>query len=74
MMDMVETVSKAIFDAMDVTDGLDYSSAERYARAAMVAMRHPSAEVVEAGNVIVRRSLFNSTSVWEAMIDAALKP
>lgn len=45
---MIEKVAKAIFDAMDVTDGLDASSADRYARAAIEAMREPSRDMILA--------------------------
>lgn len=51
MTDMVERVSKAIFDAMDVADGLDGSAAERYALAAIEAMREPTDVMTEAGAV-----------------------
>lgn len=36
---MVERVARAIFDAMDIADGLDGTVAEKYARAAIEAMR-----------------------------------
>lgn len=35
---LVDRVAKAIYDAMDITDSLDGTSAERYARAATEAM------------------------------------
>lgn len=87
-MDMIEKVAKAIFDAMDVTDGLDSSSADRYARAAIEAMREPTQEMVEAGqevnnllpedrdppNAFLFLSHDEMTEAWQAMIDAALVP
>lgn len=39
MSEMVERVAKAIFDEMDIADGLDGTVAQRYARAAIEAMR-----------------------------------
>lgn len=50
MNEMVERVTKAILDAMDLTDGLDAGSAERYARAAIEAMRVPTKEMAVAGD------------------------
>lgn len=65
-MAMVEKVARAIYSAMDVTDGLDTAAAERYARAAIEAMREP--------NIAMRRVCdFRTAEVeWPAMIDAAL--
>lgn len=40
-MGMVEKVALAIYEAMDITDGLDMSSANTYARGALSAMREP---------------------------------
>lgn len=82
MMDMVERVARAIYEARNGRGAVPFrhqlkAHQEPYvndARAAIEAMRETSAEVAEAGNVIVRRSLFNSTSVWAAMIAAALSP
>ena len=83
MSEMIERVAKAIHDAMDITDGLDGTAAERYARAAIEAMRQPTSQMQRAGWVKLREKndiqtrLGNSlvgveTPVYEAMIDAAL--
>ena len=45
---MLEKVAAAIYEAMDLTDGLDTTAAETYARAAMAAMREPTKEMVLA--------------------------
>jgi hypothetical protein len=47
---MAERVAKAIFDAMDIADGLDGTVAKRYARAAIEAMREPTDEMCEAAD------------------------
>lgn len=74
MTEMIDRVAKAIFEAMDVTDGLDSSAAERYARAAIEAMREPTDAQITAfsracdtnGQCLVKYG-------YNAMIDAALK-
>jgi hypothetical protein len=85
MGEMVERVTKAIHEAMDVTDGLDVAAAERYARAAIEAMREPNDLMCEAGysagtgdwggRYDNRRELARGRIQpgWSAMIDAALK-
>lgn len=82
---MVERVTKAIFDEMDIADGLDGTVAERYARRAIEAMREPTEAQIDAA-CVARIPLYPA---WEgekpqptagevisvsyrAMIDAAL--
>jgi len=74
-MDMIERVTKAIFDEMDLMDGLDMPSAQRYARAAIEAMREPTEAMLKASDSIMGGGFQNSHSdaeTWDAMIDAAL--
>lgn len=81
-MEMIERVARAIFEAMDVADGLDGSSAERYALAAIEAMREPTDDMARAGfssdafrtPMLRLEADFEPKAVWQAMIDAALKP
>jgi hypothetical protein len=70
MSEMTERVAKAIFDAMDITDGLDWTSAERYARAAIEAMREPTVDMIDAAASVDRYA--EPGDEWGAMIDAAL--
>jgi hypothetical protein len=83
MTEMIERVAKAILDAMDITDGLDASAADRYARAAIEAMREPTDQMCEAGysagtgdwggRYDNRRELARGRIEpgWHAMIDVA---
>lgn len=77
--DMVERVARAIFDASDheTSDCIDM------ARAAIAAMREPTAAMAEAGKVPITivatippsdepKPLYG-VQVWQAMIDAALE-
>ena len=74
MTEMLERVTKAIFDEMDLMDGLDVPSAERYAKAALKAMREPTPEVLKGmwrrndDNDAKKATLTN----WQDAIDAAL--
>lgn len=70
MTSMLSKVAKAIFDAMDVTDGLDGTSAERYALAAIVAMREPTDVMIEACKSYRDRD--SQVRDYQAMIDGAL--
>jgi len=47
---MLEQVKKAIFEAMDIADGLDGTVAEKYALAAIEAMMEPTAQMVADGS------------------------
>jgi hypothetical protein len=71
MSEMIERVAKAIFDTMDVTDGLDGSAAERYARAAIEAMRESTQAMDDAGAIY--SDCNGAPRTWEAMIDEALR-
>ncbi len=48
MSEMIDRVAQAIFNTMDITDGLDGSAAERYARAAIEAMRPEFEAIADA--------------------------
>lgn len=77
---MIERVARAIFDAMDITDGLDTTAAKRYARAAIEAMREPTDDMARAGfssdafrtPMLRLEADFEPKAVWAAMIDTAL--
>jgi hypothetical protein len=77
-MSKVEEVARAIFDAMDVADGLDGTVARKYAVAAIKAMQGPTEAMLEAGAVVdddfseaaPERACF---MIYHAMIDEALK-
>jgi len=82
---MIERVARAIFEAMDVTDGLDGSSATRYAVAAIKAMRDPTQAMVRDGDATPTSHSWGQSHlsaenaefamcepIWQAMIDAAL--
>lgn len=74
-MDMIEKVAKAIFDAMDVTDGLDAAAAERYARTAIEAMREPTPRMQMVNQGVFMNPAKGYTtdgSDWQRIIDAAL--
>lgn len=70
MSEMVERVANAIFNAMDATDGLYGTAAEKYARAAIEAMREPTTPMIDASVAIDRYAC--PSEEWRAMIDAAL--
>lgn len=76
---MVSRVRDAIHAAMDITDGLDGSAAERYAIAALKALKEPTdADLSRAGienddsgaPYCSDWALFRSQ--WNAMLDTAL--
>ena len=81
MSEMVERVARAIHDAMDITDSLDATAAETYARAAIEAMREPTedmlvdAGVMEGFNGYVDEGDEDRPHIewWQAMIDKALE-
>lgn len=83
MSEMVERVAKAILETMDLTDGLDGTAAENYARAAIEAMREPTEAMFCAGDERIIEALNDHTRIlrhvtpaqdaWQAMIDEALK-
>jgi len=74
--EMIERVARAIFEAMDVSDGLDGISAERYARAAIEAIMEPTQAMYVAGlDVTVASCAYDSADereIYQAMIKAAL--
>lgn len=73
-MSKVEEVARAIFDAMDVADGLDGTVARKYAVAAIEAMRVPTAAMVsDVSEGFAVRVPGTIERVYGAMIDAALK-
>lgn len=62
-------IATAIFDEMSVSDGLEYHVAERFARAALSAMREPS--------LAIREHLEGKQGVdfikgWHALVDSVL--
>lgn len=68
--EMVERVARAIYDEMDLADSLSLPEAERYARAAIAAMRESTEGMIKAR--------FNNLGKggkveYQAMIDAALQ-
>lgn len=69
--EMVERVARAIFAAMDLTDGLDAEAAEVYARAAIAAMREPT-EAMKRPNTDWSDGERNA-AVYTAMIERALR-
>ena len=85
--EMIDRVAKAIREVcaeIEVTSNGEIDAdamvfAERYARAAIVAMREPSNAMYQAGwqkanDLRVDLSNGAMTTVWWAMIDAALSP
>lgn len=78
----IEAATKAVLDAMDITDGLDVIAAETYAKAAVLAFLRaslPSEGMIEAGGKQrVTLQAFNqaiagplgeqSKWVWSAML------
>lgn len=80
MSEMIERVAKAILDKMDLTDGLNITSATTYAKAAIEAMREPTEEMINAETEQGKVHWDYSCQIcggakfaWQAMIDAALK-
>lgn len=77
-MSKVEEVARAIFDAMDIADGLDGTVARKYAVAAIEAMRKPTEAMVEAGFHEIKPDGLpadkgDAAACFAAMLDAALK-
>jgi hypothetical protein len=80
---LVEHVSKAIFNAMDVTDGLDGEAAKTYAHAAIIATLqyardNVSAKMEDAGVRIQRDRLYDDPEaepdvIFRAMLEALLQ-
>ncbi len=84
MSEKLAQVTAAIFEAMDITDGLNPEAAERYARVAIEAMRVPTRAMCEAGKMRWHEPMYpgdisrlylegGSALVWDRAIDAALK-
>jgi hypothetical protein len=82
-MSKVEEVARAIFDAMDVADGLDGTVARKYAVAAIETLRDANLIYAvleprtEADEIAGRREFYGDSgawlSLWNSAIDAALK-
>ncbi len=72
MGEMIDRVAKAIYDAMDIADGLNMTAAETYASAAIAAMRQPTDAMVNAGRDMYPPDQ-DCIPVWETMIDEALR-
>ena len=70
---MIERVRDAIFKEMDVTDGLDLPAAQRYARAAIEAMREPTDFQRDMYYELSHKTETMIDAHWERAIDAALK-
>lgn len=77
MSEMVERVTNAIYDAMDIADSLAVPEAERYARAAIKAMREPTEAMKEAWNRDfddwLHERIEDEYHPYTVMIDEALK-
>jgi hypothetical protein len=81
MNEMIERVAKAIFDAMDIADGLDGTVAEKYARAAIAAMKEPTKAMEAAGDDLDDWGVASdpgpghasALAHWHVMIDEALR-
>jgi len=83
MTSMVEKVARAIYEEMDLSDSLALPEAERYARAAIQAMREMTPGMIDASSyatTIGDEGVYRigidkqgALEVWEAAIDAALK-
>jgi len=72
MSEMIERVAKALVDADCSAEGLTFKELSRHmARAAIEAMREPTEEMKEAGEVHVRVGHV-ATEKYKAMISAAL--
>ena len=81
MSDMVERVGRAIATVMaQYTNWEEFSPSERAerqdlaARAAIEAMRLPTRNMHDAGEVVMIESetTCNATDIWQSMVDAAL--
>lgn len=78
-MKKLEEVARAIFDAMDVADGLDGTVARKYAVAAIEAMRVPTEAMCEVARNEAPNSEYDTfddelmTKWYQSMIDEALK-
>lgn len=79
-MSMVEKVAKAISISMTDNRGQPAAVSSDVSRAAIEAMREPTEEMVRRGRRVDvpgdegnRPAGFTADSVWEAMIDEALK-
>lgn len=68
--EMVERVAKAIFDAMDISDGLNPISAETYARAAIAAMREPTEAAILEGAKAAADQMYLKADAWERRVGA----
>lgn len=76
MSEMIDRVAKAIYEAMDLSDGLDGTAAKTYARAAIEAMREPSEAMCTAGDECCGEygcGVWRMREIFTAQIDAALK-
>jgi hypothetical protein len=74
MGEMIDRVAKAIYDAMDIADGLNMTAAETYASAAIAAMREPTSQMISASaKCNVEPEMFLHKQRWQAMIDEALR-
>ncbi len=84
---IVERVARKIYDELwryplgegNNFDSLSSESQDRYrvtACAAILAMREPSEEVINAGEAAMTKSMpiadYNTQEIWQAMVDAAL--
>lgn len=75
---LVEHVGNAIFEAMDITDGLDGTAAENYARAAIRATLEYARDNVSQGMIYAGQEIPDeifvdeAENVFRAMIDALL--
>lgn len=78
-MSKVEEVARAIFEAMDIADGLDGTVARKYAEAAIAAMREPTAAMTAVALQQVPNSEYDPIDQdcvndwYRSVIDAALK-
>lgn len=75
MTKMIDKVAKAIFDEMDLSDSLALPEAERYARAAIEAMKDPTKTMVDAAYRADDSGMplsMGYEEVWGHMITAAL--
>lgn len=82
-MNMIEKVARAMLNA-DNADNADVvswdeltsvkaKSYKRHAKAAILAMREPSEEMVKAADVSIHSDFYPPNITWEKMIEAALK-
>ncbi len=73
MNEMIERVARAMADSVAMNYDHNSTIFQHYARAAIEAMREPSADVLKAMEPW-SRSTGHHELVWKAGIDAALKP